>query len=111
MIEEIDYNKYIVIKRTDLQLLDLQKSEIDNFNILLDKIYYMREKLNKSHNKYLVLNIDDEFDILYLKDKIKQILLNIPIINFSKENYNLKIRDISIYLINSILMGKNNKGV
>lgn len=106
MINEIDYDKYIVIKTIDLKYLnsDEQKYFADS----LRKISLLRaEKENKfGLNKYLVLNIDDEFDILYLKNKLNRILLHVPITRFDKENYSLKIIDIGIHLINSILLRK-----
>jgi len=91
MINEIDYNKYIVIKSDDIKkyLSDKQKDELE---LILLRINNKREYDNKNINKYLVLNINDDFDVRYF----------INILD-TKRMYLNKIKDISIYLVNSIL--------
>lgn len=106
MIDKIDYNKYIVIKREDLTLLNLNIDEIRKFNLLLDKIDFMREKLKKPHNKYLVLNVEDKININYLLEKLlifRNYKKGISISENIKEK-TIQIKDISVFIINSILI-------
>lgn len=93
MIQEIDYNKYLVIKNDDLHQLslDLQRQQ----SMINTQIRFNRMKQDKIEwNQYLVLNVEDEFNVQYLWSKLTDISIHTPVI---------KIKDIAVNLVNSIL--------
>jgi len=102
MIKEIDYNKYIVIKTNDLQYLNIDEQK--HFADALRKISMLRaEKENKfGLNKYLVLNIDDDFNPEYLISLLQNRFKKLG----KDEYYNLAVvKSMAIDLINSIIKG------
>ena len=99
MIDEIDNNKYIVIKTTDLNYLnsDEQKYFADS----LRKMDILRmEKENKPINRYLVLNMLDFINLQYLDNYMHE--------KFSKLckdelYYSVRIDKIAVHIVNAIL--------
>lgn len=102
MIEEIDFDKYIVIKKDDFNKY-LDKDEKEQFFNYIAWINRLRKMDGKKDNKYLVLNIDDYIDLKYLKNRIEDIIDTRK--NICKPEY-IKIKEISINIINSILRVK-----
>lgn len=93
-IKKLD-NKYIVIKRDDLNLLS--EFEKDIFNQLCGRIEAIREETGKTPNNYVVLNLDDTTSISYLLYELSSIL-------HAEHRGNYKIDDIATTLVNSILV-------
>ena len=110
-ITKIDMNKYLVVKREDLNkyfsnyvsgvfITDKEQKFIDKipFNVVLKEIQAMRECEGKKENRYLVLNMDDEIDII----EIRKALYNK---NSMHENH---VKDIAVDLVNAILKAKGD---
>ena len=103
-ITKIDMNKYIVIKKEDLEkcFSPFTEKYIESipFNFVLDEIQKQREAEGKAQNKYLVLNLDDEIDIL----SIKHIGVALQLCGKTK----VKVNEVAVPLINAILKAKDD---
>lgn len=108
-ITELDMDKYLVVKRDDLERYFSQFTKgvftteqegkyIDSipFNLVLEEIQNQREAEGKPQNKYLVLNLDDEIDQNHLIRKL----------NLTPTTPPLKVKDIAVALVNAILKTK-----
>lgn len=100
-IKEINFNKYYVIKSSDLKYLSFSENEI--FFQIINSINEERLIDKKTINKYIVLNTDDDFSICFLLSNLV-ILFKKQLKGLTTEN--LKIIDIATILINSILIKK-----
>ncbi len=100
-IKEIDMKKYLVWKWEDIQELPLEIKE----KITFIESYLREEKYKKGkiENKYLVLNLEDNFSIRYLFQKIA--LLNEKT-RFDNKWRELKIENIAVDIVNAILISK-----
>lgn len=111
-IKKLD-DKYVVIKTEDLEKYFSQFTKgifttedegkvIDRipFNTVLEEIKKDRESFGKQQQKYVVLNLDDEANIDYLISKLVSHTkrLTTPYV---------QIKDISVDLINAILIAGN----
>lgn len=97
MIDKIDMEKYIVLKREDLDNYIGNGIDRDAFRAILNKIAHLRTKDGKTKNKYLVLNMQDKIDLFYLSNELGR--LN----NRSSAPKFAKIKDIAVDIVNSIL--------
>lgn len=102
-IKELDMNKYLVIKTADLDNYIGKGLDRNIFEAVCKKIEHLRTKEGKPDNKYLVLNLDDDFSIHYLFQRIA--LLNEKT-RFNQKWRELKIKDIAVDLVNAILKTK-----
>ena len=93
MIEKIDMSKYYVLKNDDvLQILD--NNEIQSLGDIATKIGGIRKQNGKKpFNSYLVLNLDDEIDVGYLR--MVWMCMN-----------KLTVRKIAVDMVNAILRSK-----
>ena len=89
-INELD-NKYLVMKWDDVRnnLSLSQRRELVSIIQYNDKC---RELEGKEENNYVVLNLDDKIDIIYLTKQLDRILSRI-----------LKVEDIATDLVNAVL--------
>lgn len=113
-ITELD-NKYIVVKREDVLLLNPQDQII--FEEYLKQIQIHRcKKSGKSItvygsalNEYVVLNLDDEISLAHLNRKLTELIHKRMLSKAFDEPCLLedpKVRDIAVDLVNAILRTK-----
>jgi hypothetical protein len=105
-ITEIDRNKYIVIKKEDVNKYLMPKGLDITVEHILGIIGLSRQIDNKPQfNEYLVLNIDDEIDLMQVLTNLQDSgLLKIIEGDFVKEG--LKVRDLATALMNAVLKAK-----
>lgn len=102
-IKELD-NKYLVLKWDDIEKYLSLGSQKEVLRIS-DIIRKYRKEEGKKDNKYLVLNLDDDIDLMELLTNLQNSgLIKIIEGDFVKEN--VKIKDIAVDLVNSILKAK-----
>lgn len=94
-IKKLDMNKYLVLKIEDIE--ELCQTDRDNIEKVCDKIRINREKKGKPENQYLVLNLDDDIDWDYLTNWRNVV---------HPDNRKLKVKDISVALVNAVLKAK-----
>ncbi len=107
MITKLD-DKYFVAKIEDLDDLDdLRTGHFKDIIYALESIRKGKGK-KKIYPSYLVLNLDDEFSMPYLNEKVQDIITTRMHKAFfdDKENLPLYIKDIAVDLINAILKAK-----
>lgn len=101
LIEQLD-EKYLVLKLNDVSKY-LNEPEKDMLSVVLHKIRIGRLKDGKSgFDRYVVLNLDDKFSVSYLLASIEELDNKFELDN-RKE---MKIKDIAVDLVNSILIRK-----
>ncbi len=107
-IEELD-QKYLVLKWDDINNLTFELQQM--VNKVSITIRQNRLNVGKKTNDYVVLNLDDEFSMPYLNARIQYIITKrmYDVFYEKKQNLPLKIKDIAIILINSILKVKESK--
>jgi hypothetical protein len=106
-IKELD-DKYLVLKWDDID--KLPKKQFDKMAEVIDEIGSMRTKEGKTYlNKYLVLNLADEIDTLFLSYQIAAKSYKI----WREAGGNIKesfkkhtVKDIALDIVNSILKVK-----
>lgn len=107
-ITELNMGKYLVLKWDDIHS-ELSPRERELLASMIKTCNHKR----KSINQYLVLNLDDAFNMPYLNGKIQDIITErMHNVMFGKAaNAPLKIKDIAVILVNSILKIKGKRGV
>lgn len=106
LINIINDSKYLVLKYDDLQKA-LLTVEYKEFVKIIEKIdLYRRFELNKPLNPYLILNRNNNLNLNFLLNSIYQKYPNS--INCNNEII-IKVDDISLSLINSIILEENKQ--
>ena len=113
-------DKYIVIKTEDLDNYFSQYTHgiftteeegkvIDRipFNTVLEEIVKDREIYGKTPNNYVVLNMDDQIDLKYLRLQIQKTIENkIFDRHEGSEKIESKVSDVAIGFVNAILKAR-----
>ncbi len=112
-ITELDMNKYIVVRREDIHKYLKGNSRYhteDGFYSYLNVINIHRREEGKKDNRYVVLNLNDEIDIKYLKRKMQELIDNkMEQLKIGQEIKISKVADIAIALVNAIIRAKEDK--
>lgn len=116
-INEIDFNKYLVLKQEDIdnELSPRQKANLASMQRTIGAEWMKKGK--KYTSTYIVLNIDDNISLAHLNTKLTELIHNKMLAHMDLEagtlkdvvNSHTKVRYIAVDILNAIMKTKDEK--